>query len=315
MKSALRNQDENPVLPFLKFWGVRGSIPAPGAGTLGYGGNTACVEVRAEGELIILDAGSGLRLLGRALASEYPVEPLHLTLLISHTHWDHIQGFPFFLPAYDRKNHIRILGYEGAREGLTRVFSLQMEGPYFPIDFKELPSHIVIEELKERTFQLGKVRVQAMSANHPGTCMGYRLSAGGHSMVYLPDNEPCYLVHPRPHRELGEAGAGAAGPQAQAALTRDFVRDADVLILDAQYDAKEYKTHMGWGHGCLDDVVSLAIEAKVKRLFLFHHDPDHDDAKISAMVEHAREMVRAAGSALRVDAAREGEVVKLGEPG
>ncbi len=295
----------------LRFWGVRGSIPAPGPGTLEFGGNTSCLEVRAGGEIIVLDSGSGIRLLGRELASEFKVQPLQVTILISHTHWDHIQGFPFFLPAYDRKNHIRILGYEGAREGLTRVFSLQMEGPYFPIDFKELPSNIIIEELKDLEFHLGQVKVEAMPTNHPGVCMGYRLTTPDGTIVYLPDNEPCYLVHPQARQQLGDLPADVSSTKAHEQRTLEFMRGADALIIDAQYDAREYKSHMGWGHGCVDDVVNMAIAADVKRLYLFHHDPDHNDAKIAAMVDGARQIAKAHGSPILIEGAREGESCKL----
>ncbi|TMP95413.1 MAG: response regulator [Verrucomicrobia bacterium] len=174
----------------IRFWGVRGSIPVPGKGTVRYGGNTSCVEVRADGEIIILDAGTGIRLLGLALDKEFGPRSMKLTLLISHTHWDHIQGLPFFSPAYNEKNVIRVLGYEGARAGLATILAGQMETPFFPVSLRELPSHLAIEELKEAEFQIGKVEVRSKFANHPGICAGYRLSAGSGSIAYFPDNEP-----------------------------------------------------------------------------------------------------------------------------
>lgn len=143
----------------VRFWGVRGSIPTPGPSTLFYGGNTSCVEVRADGEIIILDAGSGIRPLGLQLKKEFSTEPLNLTLLLTHTHWDHIQGFPFFLPAYSPKNRLRILGYEGARQGLGKTLSAQMERPYFPTSLEEVPANIEIEEQKEMAFTVGRIKV------------------------------------------------------------------------------------------------------------------------------------------------------------
>src|SRR5205814_429419 len=151
----------------VKFWGVRGSIPTPGQTTVFFGGNTSCVEVRADGEIIILDAGSGIRPLGEALAAEFGGQPIELTLLITHTHWDHIQGFPFFMPAYEARNRVHILGYEGARAGLAATLAGQMESPYFPIALKQMPGNIVIEELKDMTFNVGKIRVDACFSNHP----------------------------------------------------------------------------------------------------------------------------------------------------
>jgi phosphoribosyl 1,2-cyclic phosphodiesterase len=289
-----------------KFWGVRGSIPTPGPSTVYYGGNTSCIEVRADGEIIILDAGTGIRPLGLALVDEFKGKPLNITLLISHTHWDHIQGFPFFLPAYNAANKLCILGYEGARAGLATTFAGQMESPYFPIALQQMPGHIVINELKELKFQLGKVRVQACFLNHPGICVGYRLFTSGGSMAYLPDNEPYG------HRHLPKEGDA---PEKAPVLEReliDFIGGADVLILDSQYDDGEYEKHISWGHGCVRDSVMLALKAKVKRLFLFHHDPNHDDERITKMLSDARRVVAEAGGDLLVEAAREGEEITLG---
>src|SRR6476620_4235265 len=160
---------------WLKFWGVRGSIPTPGPGTVRYGGNTSCIEVRADEEIIILDGGTGLRLLGKELTREFGEKPMQLALLLTHTHWDHIQGLPFFLPVYQPQNHLRIIGYEGAKHGLKSVLTGQMESPFFPIGLREVPANVEIMEMKGLSFQIGKVRVEACLANHPGVCMGYRL--------------------------------------------------------------------------------------------------------------------------------------------
>jgi phosphoribosyl 1,2-cyclic phosphodiesterase/CheY-like chemotaxis protein len=287
----------------VKFWGVRGSIPTPGATTVFFGGNTACIELRADGELVVLDAGSGIRPLGEALAEEYGERPIALTLLITHTHWDHIQGFPFFLPAYSAKNRVRILGYEGARDGLAATLAGQMESPYFPIALKQMPGNIVIEELKDMTFQIGPIRVDACFSNHPGICVGYRLFTSSGSIVYLPDNETF-------EKETGDEEVDAMPRTIEAKLAA-FIRGADVLIADAQYTRDEYNGHVGWGHGCVEDVVCFAIAGGVKRLFLFHHDPAHDDRMISAMLMDARELARKMGSEIRIDAAREGEQFTL----
>jgi phosphoribosyl 1,2-cyclic phosphodiesterase len=283
----------------IKFWGVRGSIPTPGQSTVFFGGNTSCIEVRADGEIIILDAGSGIRPLGEALAAEFRGQPMELTLLITHTHWDHIQGFPFFLPAYDARNRVHILGYEGARDGLAATLAGQMESPYFPIALKQMPGNIVIEELKEMTFKVGAVQVEACFSNHPGVCVGYKLHTSSGSIVYLPDNESFNAQTDKAH--------GGAMPRNLEKNIAEFIQDADVLILDSQYTCDEYQSHVGWGHGCVDDVVQLALSNRVKRLFLFHHDPAHDDRHISNMLMHARAVAQKAGGALRVDAAREGE--------
>src|ERR1044071_6924330 len=236
----------------VKFWGMRGSIPTPVPSTVRYGGNTSCVEVRAAGEILILDAGTGLRLLGQQLASEFDGQPLDLTLMLTHTHWDHIQGLPFFAPFYGPQNHLRILGYEGARHGLDNVLASQMESPYFPIGFRHSPQIPGAEETQE-------------------------------------------VFAAREDRKLA-----------------DFLRGTDMLIMDSQYDRAEYPEHVHWGHGCVDDVVNLALKAEVKRLFLFHHDPDHDDGRIDRMVESARKLVAKRNAKMKVEGAREGMTVELG---
>ncbi len=287
----------------IKFWGVRGSVPTPGASTVFFGGNTSCVEVRSAGEIIVLDAGSGIRPLGLDLAREFAGRPINLTLLISHTHWDHIQGFPFFLPAYDSKNKVHVLGYEGARDGLRATLAGQMESPYFPIALNQMPGNIVIEELKEMTFSVGEIPVRACFTNHPGVCVGYRIFTQAGSVVYMPDNETFAKNGSHPDQ--------TALPCTLDSDVVEFVRDADIFIADSQYDSAEYGSHVGWGHGCLDEVVRLAISANVKRLFLFHHDPAHDDRFISTMLMNARAMALAAGSSIRIDASREGEEIIL----
>ncbi len=286
----------------LKFWGVRGSIPSPGDATIFFGGNTSCVELRADGEHIICDAGSGIRPLGMALVAEADGKPLNLTLLLTHSHWDHIQGFPFFAPAYDPNSRLRILGYEGATEGLRTTLAGQMESPYFPLALDQLPGNIEIDELQDMQFHIGAIPVNACFTNHPGVCVGYRFQTSGGTIIYMPDNET-----------ISRNATHVAGqmPSTIESDIVDFVRDADVLILDAQYNAKEYAAHIGWGHGCVDEVVALAVRANVKRLYLFHHDPAHDDRVISSMVMHARSLAKAAKSPIRIEAAREGEVIAL----
>jgi phosphoribosyl 1,2-cyclic phosphodiesterase len=309
--SAPRPLVPNGAPSTIQFWGVRGSVPTPGPGTVKYGGNTSCVEVRAAGHIIILDAGTGMRSLGNRLRQEFPDEPLHLTVLLTHTHWDHIQGLPFFSPVYYPENRIRILGYEGARNSLQNVLSSQMERPFFPIHLREVPATVQIEELKEMNFSVGEVQVAAWFANHPGICVGYKLTTHDGSLAFFPDNEPHLSYRRAPGPNLEEESSKFAFAQAQESKLIDFLRGTEVLIMDTQYDCDEYKLHVGWGHGCLDDVVDLALKAGIKRLFMFHHDPDHDDAKISGMLEHARRIVAEKKGALQVDAAREGDSIRF----
>ena len=295
----------------LKFWGVRGSMAAPGPETVYYGGNTSCIEVRAGSDIVILDAGTGIRKLGLALSEEFKGRPIHLDILLTHTHWDHIQGFPFFPPAYDLNNTIAIYGFEGARQGLQSTLSSQMENPYFPISMQQMPGTITINELKELSFKVGSVGVKAHFLNHPGVCTGYRLFTPGGSISYMPDIELFQQLRTRL-----KAGPDSSPRQEITTVPEEdrhaleFIRDSDVLIIDSQYDAQEYEQHIGWGHSCFEDGVTLAIQGGVRRLFLFHHDPDHADDQVSRMVARAREIALRRHSPLIVDAAREGcEVV------
>jgi phosphoribosyl 1,2-cyclic phosphodiesterase/ActR/RegA family two-component response regulator len=291
----------------LKFWGVRGSIPSPGPETVYYGGNTSCVEVRVGSDIIVLDAGSGVRRLGLSLMKEFKDRPIHLNLLITHTHWDHIQGFPFFLPAYDPKNKVTIYGFEGASQGLKNTLSDQMESPYFPISMQQMPGHIAIRELHDLAFNINQVQVRAQFLNHPGICTGYRLATPGGSISYLPDIELYHRLRERWNMDtdmVQNKERDNTPPEDQALI--EFIRDSDVLIMDSQYDAIEYEKHVGWGHSCVEDSVAFALHANVKRLFLFHHDPDHTDEQISRMVARAREMAARRHSNLIVEAAREG---------
>ncbi|MEP6602484.1 MAG: MBL fold metallo-hydrolase [Spartobacteria bacterium] len=296
----------------IKLWGVRGSIPVPGSSTLRYGGNTTCLELRAEGEIIVLDAGSGIRALGNDLEREFKSQPVKVTLLSTHAHWDHIQGLPFFLPAYNEKNALRLLGYKGVGGGFGAILSRQMAVPFFPVRLRDLPCELSIEELTEMDFHIGKVRVSSKFVNHPGNCVGYRIHTSAGSISFIPDNEPY-----ESGKLHAEACAHATPEQAakfavteRAALV-EFLSGSDVLLLDAQYTDEEYKKHIGWGHGCITTAIDLAIDAKVRKLLLFHHDPNHDDDMVDSMVEKARELARARGSTMEVEAAREGHELTL----
>lgn len=284
---------------FLRFWGVRGSIPSPGPETVQYGGNTSCVELRLGDERLILDAGSGIRRLGLYLAGELEEKGLRTTLLISHTHWDHIQGLPFFLPAYSPVSRLRVLGAPGTRARLRAALTAQMDQTQFPVALDALDGISVIDEFAAEATTVGPFAVRTIGLNHPGGCTGFRMGIAGKSVAYLPDHESYRNAIDSP-----DPVVAAAARQAQAELVR-FLAGCDLLILDAQYDRAEYPAHIGWGHGCLDDSVGLALQAGVGCLFLFHHDPNHDDAQIDTMVAEARRQVAEARSNLRVEAARE----------
>lgn len=291
----------------LKLWGVRGSIPVPGPGTVRYGGNTACVEVRADGELLVLDAGSGIRELGLALEEEFGSRPINLSLLITHVHWDHIQGFPFFVPSYNDKNQIRIFGYNGADTGLREILKGQMATPFFPVALYDLPGKIQFENLEAMDFKIGKVRVRAKLMNHPGVCVGYRIITSSGSIAYLPDHEPyeAFKLHSVKSHLLSPEQTKKRAHEDRAELVK-FLQGSDILILDTQYTDEEYQAHVGWGHGSLSTAISLALDAGIRKLILFHHDPTHDDDMIDKMLQTARKLAAKSESYLEVEAAREG---------
>jgi len=291
-------EDSAPAVS-LRFWGVRGSIPSPGPETVEYGGNTSCLELRLGNEVLVLDAGSGIRRLGLALAHELGETSLNTTILISHTHWDHIQGLPFFRPAYQRANQIRVLGAPGTREKLRAALGNQMDPIQFPVSLESLAGIAAIDEFASDTTTIGSFVVRSIGLNHPGGCTGFRVAAGATSIAYLPDHEPYQSAIDSSDRVV------AAGASRSEAELIKFIEGSDLLILDSQYDRTEYPCHIGWGHGCVDDSVGLALRAGVGGLVLFHHDPDHDDRRIDTMLQQARRQAAKIGSPMQIEAARE----------
>ena len=290
------------------FWGTRGSIPSPGPDTVRYGGNTSCVEVRAGGHVLVFDAGTGLRSLGRTLLKDLADRPLTVHLFISHTHWDHIQGFPFFVPAYRSDTTIHIYGAPGQGRSLEKVLRGQMEADYFPVGLADLAATLDVHEFRAEAFQIGDVRVDASYLNHPAMNLAFRVSAGGRHLVYASDHEPhaATLEH-----VAGRGAEGRAfGAKLDAALA-EFAADADLLIADAQYTDEEYVTRMGWGHSPLSAAVDFAASARAKAVALYHHDPMHTDDDVAGMERAARAQLAARGVATHCFAAAEGQSLTL----
>ncbi|MEI6871135.1 MAG: MBL fold metallo-hydrolase [Verrucomicrobiota bacterium] len=288
----------------LRFWGVRGSIPTPGPRTSFYGGNTSCVELEAEGQVIILDAGSGIRSLGNSLMARAAAskKPLDIHLLISHTHWDHIQGLPFFVPAYVPTNHLRVVGYKAVCHHLSEVLARQMDPAYFPISMEDMPSHPEVQEVDDH-FECGPVKVEAFFTNHPGRCAGFRFETSAGSIVYISDNE------------LNHEGQATHLPKetTEHMYQRivNTIKGARILIHDAQYTLAEYGSKVGWGHSAFEDVIEMAAAGDVEHLYLFHHDPMRSDEEINQIVQKCRERAREMGWSMQIDAAREGLEVSL----
>ena len=276
-----------------RFWGTRGSIPTPGPKTAIYGGNTSCVEIRtADGTNLVLDCGTGIRELGLDMLRREGPHRIHL--LIGHTHWDHIQGFPFFTPAFLPDFELNIYGSVAFQRSLEESLSGQMQYSYFPVKLKELASRLHYTELEEGFFRIGDILVQTQYLNHTAPAIAYRITCDGATIAYVTDHEPFWnspgpaFHHPGDQRHI------------------EFLRGADLVIHDAQYTSEEYPTKLGWGHSPTDYATDVCIAAGVARLALFHHDPAHDDDSIKRIEDVQRARVSAAGSALEIFAAAEG---------
>lgn len=292
------------------FWGVRGSVPVPGPSTVRTGGNTSCVEIRAVEELIVFDSGTGIRGLGRRLEQE-PTRRIHLFL--SHTHWDHIQGLPFFAPLYRKGQEIVVYGPRGLERGLEEAVLVQLQRLYFPIRRGELGAHLAFRELGEETIRLGDVSVAAKWMNHPVLCLGYKVSGHGKKIIYTGDNEPHSFYHVYAPAAASTVKIAISDREKESRRTAllDFIADADLLIADAQYTDEEYRQKAGWGHSSLSHVVDLALHGRARRLALFHHDPLHGDEELEAMASEAADRLASKGSSCQVVLAREGDGVQV----
>jgi DNA-binding response OmpR family regulator/ribonuclease BN (tRNA processing enzyme) len=286
---------------YVRFWGTRGSISKAGPTTVRYGGHTSCVELRTSaGTVVVLDCGTGAFDLGRALVKAKP-EALRGYLLLTHTHWDHIQGMPFFQPLLIGGNEWDIYAPRGVGQSLRETLAGQMQYAYFPVALGQLGATIRYHDLVEGTFEIGDVRVTTRYLNHTVLTLGYRLEADGAVVVYSTDHEP----H---SRQLATGLGQVAGEDRKHA---QFVAGADLLIHDSQYLAKEYPAKVNWGHSTIEYVCEIARAAGVRRLALFHHDPLRDDAAVDGIVELARGRLAEAGSTPEVSGAAEGQVIQV----
>jgi phosphoribosyl 1,2-cyclic phosphodiesterase len=273
----------------VRFWGVRGSTPTPQAENLRYGGNTSCVEVRLGDAIYVFDCGTGFRQLGQQLSREYQNKPVQAHIFVSHFHWDHIQGIPFFFPLYEHAGNGFVFHASARTRSLERVMEEQMAVPYFPVNMSEMKAKRDFFNIEEGRTQLDDgVAVTAQWLNHPQGCLGFRLESSQGTLVYATDNEPGDPLFDKNVRKL------AAG--------------ADVLIYDSQYLPEEYEARKrGWGHSHWREAVNIVMESGAKELVLFHHDPDHDDRCIDQVVQEARNYYP------RVRAAAEGLELKIGK--
>ena len=270
----------------VRFWGVRGSTPTPQPENLRYGGNTSCVEVRVNGHIYIFDCGTGFRNLGKQLQQETNGKPLNAHIFLSHFHWDHIQGIPFFTPLYQSQRSSFVFHSSSRSRGLKRALEEQMSDPYFPVDMNEMAARRQFCDIEEGRLAFDDCVIHTKWLNHPQGCLGFRIETKDGVVVYATDNEPGHPGFDKNVRLLAE--------------------DADVLIYDAQYLPEQYEAQKrGWGHSHWREAVNVVMESGAKELVLFHHDPDHTDECIDSVVTKAREYYP------RVRAAAEGMEIKL----
>jgi phosphoribosyl 1,2-cyclic phosphodiesterase len=279
----------------IRFFGVRGSVPTPGSATVRYGGNTVCVEARlADGTVIIFDGGTGMRELGKVLLAEHHAGPF--SLLLTHVHWDHIMGMPFFGPLWLRETTVNIYPLANdAHQDSARRRSL-FDGVHFPVRGSDIPARLDVLEPEPGEWRIGSARIRRIALNHPGGAQGFRLDDDdGSSVAYLTDNE------------LAPAGTGSAATEELAR----FASGVSVLIHDAQYDEHEMHSKRGWGHSSVQSVVELGAKAETPHLVLFHHDPDRDDDALDALGWRAQALLRHDKSATVATVAHEGLVLRL----
>lgn len=284
---------------YVRFWGTRGSCPISGPKTVRYGGNTACIEVRIGDLIIILDCGTGMRELGGSLSKEFKGASINGHIFVGHTHWDHIQGFPFFTPIYNPRNTFTIYGVHGAHGSLEQVFRGSMASDYFPIPLTQLAGKLRFVEMTG-TVDLGAAKVSFQHINHPGLCIGFRIEAQGRVVTYLGDRESYVRLN----------GDSDLARRQDADLVA-FAKGSDLLIAEAQYTEEEYAPRKGWGHSTFGDTVRCAMDAGVRRLALFHHDPEHTDEMMDSYVDYCRTLSAQAGGSVECLAARDGLTIDL----
>jgi phosphoribosyl 1,2-cyclic phosphodiesterase len=295
----------------LKLWGVRGSVPTPGKHTVRYGGNTPCLELRLDDDqLIIMDAGTGIRNFGDDLINKG--ESVNAFLLITHPHWDHIQGFPFFKPAFISGNNLTIIGTERPEKSLSEIISEQMNRIYFPVQLHELKAKLDFVPIQDDgEMKILDCNVKALYVNHPGFTVGYRIEYNGKSLVYISDNEP-YDREAAASLSNFEPFVKAKFESKKGDPNRrvfDFCEGADVLLHDATYTPEEYIDRVGWGHSHYLFTLRVAAEGNVKRLYLFHHDPTHSDDKVDDILKKCKKEIKTRGYKFECEAAAEDMVI------
>jgi len=298
---------------YIRFWGVRGSYAAPFGSHMKVGGNTSCVEIRVGDHILICDGGTGIIPLGEKLVADGSTHDL--LVVFTHYHWDHICGLPFFVPAFRRDWNIAFFGPGESKRDIEKRISDQMKAPYFPVETETWAANITYLSPRENGFVHGPMRITYQNVHHPGVTYGYRIEVNGKVIVYVSDNEFMFL-----ERSI-EMRFGEFNIEEQALLDRmkreerhtelNVIRGADVLIHDAQYTPEDYLKKRGWGHSCYIDTVTSAIEAGVKTLYLYHHDPTYDDKEVAAIHRNALAIIKDRRSKMECHVAHEGLAIEI----
>lgn len=293
----------------VKFWGTRGSIPTPGRLTEKYGGNTSCVEVRIGDRILIFDCGTGLRDLGISYLQEFGNNGVEAHIFLSHTHWDHIQGFPFFMPAFRRGNTFYLYGAASRRESINQLLSGQMQPEYFPARMDDMEASFHFRAFRDIVDLGDGIQVEIGELYHPGTSYGFAIHYQGSKIVYATDNELNMGLKLMRDKDFS---SGWLDPMLTLkSHLLPFFSGADLLIADCQYTDAEYFSKLGWGHASVSAVAEVALKANVKRLALFHHEPLHADRVVDMLVADCKRYVQHRSNTLEVFGAREGMVLKL----
>lgn len=303
----------NNTFNYLRFWGVRGSYPAPYGSHLRVGGNTSCVELRVDNHILVCDGGTGIIPLGNSLMTQPDLK--EITIIITHYHWDHISGLPFFVPAFVPGWKVNLFGPGNSRQEIERRISGQMIDPYFPVEVEMWLAEINYLMTNNNQIEYGPFNIQTFNVHHPGSTFGYRIQVHDKVIIYASDNELAFIdkaIAAREHEFNATELALVKGMQEEereAAI--ELVKNAHLFIHDAQYTPEDYAKKRGWGHSCYLDTANFAMAANAKHLYLFHVDPNYNDSKIEDLHRVAIKLIHERDSTMECHIAREGLIIDI----